>query len=410
MATGLAVIPILPNLIKGDCPADINLYVLYGIHLFDTVVGYYLFSYKASLFSAHQRKDLVSKRTTVVSLIGSMVRIVVLLVFRSYYAYVFVAPFTTLTSNILNAYLAKKMYPHLYCKGTINAEMKEGIRKRIIGLISFKIYNVVFASVDTIVISAYLGLTPLAIYNNYYYIQTSIIGFLTILTSSITAGIGNKMVTNSVEDNYQDFKRIVFMNGWIVSFCSVCMVCLYQPFMRLWVGEELMFPTSTMILMVLYFFLPRLTTITYTYREAAGLWWEDRIRPLVATAANLFINLLLVKVIGMDGVIISTLLCTVFINIPWGTVVLFRNYFKRTVFDYFTRLLFYMLVTIVAGGITVIACNLMKGNDFGTLLGKAMICAILPNILLFVVYRKLPEYSFLKNYVNMMKNKVLRRR
>ena len=29
--------------------------------------------------------------------------------------------------------------------------------------------------------------------------------------------------------------------------------------------------------MVIYFLLPRLTTMTYTYREAAGLWWEDEI-------------------------------------------------------------------------------------------------------------------------------------
>ena len=86
-----------------------------------------------------------------------------------------------------------------------------------------------------------------------------------------------------------------------------------------------MFPFDTMIFMVFYFFLPRISTLTYTYREAAGLWWEDRIRPIVATVANLTMNLILVNIIGINGVLISTLLCTIFINIPWGSIILFTK-------------------------------------------------------------------------------------
>lgn len=406
LAAGLAVVPFLPKLIKGGCPADVNLYILYGIHLFDTVIGYYLFSYKASLFSAHQRNDLLSKRTMIVSALGNLSKIAVLLIVRSYYAYAFVAPFTTLATNFLNAYYAKKMYPHLYCKGTISAEMKQGIQKRIVGLISFKIYNVIFTSVDTIIISAFLGLTPLAIYNNYYYIQTSIVGFITILTRSITAGIGNKMITNSREDNYRDFKRIVFMNGWLVSFCSVCLVCLYQPVMRLWVGEELMFPMFTMVLMVLYFFLPRLTAITYTYREAAGLWWEDRFRPLVATAVNLCVNLILVRIIGMDGVIISTLICSVFINIPWGSIILFKHYFKRTPMEYYGKLFFYLVTTAAAAGITWVICQVVAGDGFGGLIIKAAICVVIPNLLFWAVYHKMDEYSYVDQTIAVLLNKI----
>ena len=83
---GLAILPFLPKLIKGDVPADVNLYILYGIHLFDTVIGYYLFSYKAAIFSAHQRNDLISKRGAIINLIGSGLRIALLLYYKQYYA------------------------------------------------------------------------------------------------------------------------------------------------------------------------------------------------------------------------------------------------------------------------------------------------------------------------------------
>lgn len=250
---GIAITPFLPKLVKGSVPSDVSLYALYFIYLFNTVISYFLFSYKAALFSAFQRNDLVSKRSFVINLVSNIYKIVVLLLFHNYYIYVIVIPAATIATNLLNAYLANKMFPDIQCKGVLPKETKDGIKKRIIGLMSFKIYNVVFASVDSIVISSFLGLTPLAIYNNYYYVQNSLVGFLVILTSSITAGVGNKMVTNSKEDNYSDFKKITFVNGWICSLCAVCMFCLYQPFMVLWVGKELVFPFSTMTLMVFYF-------------------------------------------------------------------------------------------------------------------------------------------------------------
>lgn len=49
-AAGLALLPFLPHLVKGDAPADINLYVLYLMYLGSTVMGYLLFAYRVSLF------------------------------------------------------------------------------------------------------------------------------------------------------------------------------------------------------------------------------------------------------------------------------------------------------------------------------------------------------------------------
>ena len=396
LVVGLAILPILPKLISGTYPDEVNIYVLYLIYLFNTVIGYYLFAYKQALFSAHQRNDLLSKRTTVINFCSNTVQIILLLIARNYYVYLIVLPLATITTNLANAYLANKMYPNIQCRGQITDETKTSIKKRIIGLLSFKIYNVIFSSVDTIVISSFLGLTPLAIYNNYYYIQTSIIGFLTILTSSITAGIGNKMITNSIEDNYRDFKNFTFANGWIVSWCAVCLLCLYQHFIKIWIGDNYLFPFFTMYLMVMYFFLPRLTCMTYTYREAAGLWWEDRFRPLVATAVNLIVNIILVQIIGMDGVIISTLVCTIFINVPWGSYILFKNYFQKSVKEYFGQLLYYIVITNLAGFVTLGICGILPSTGWLILFVKMLICCMVPNVIFFVFYRNRREFKYTK--------------
>lgn len=406
LVLGLVIMLFLPKLINGTYPPDINIYILYLIYLFNTVIGYYLFTYKQALFSAYQRNDLLSKRSTIINISSNAAQILLLLFTHNYYVYILVLPAATIITNLANAYLANKMFPNIKCKGKISDKERKSIKKRIVGLLSFKIYNVVFSSVDTIVISSFLGLTPLAIYNNYYYIQTSIIGFLTILTSSITAGIGNKMITNSVDDNYRDFKNFTFVNGWITSWCTVCLLGLYQHFIRAWIGEEYLFPLFTMYLMVLYFFSSRLTTMTYTYREAAGLWWEDRFRPLVATAVNLIVNIILVQIIGMNGIIISTLVCTLFINVPWGSYILFKNYFKRSIKEYLGQLFYYLIITNVAGFATLWVCDLLPETGWIFLFVKGLICCIIPNIIFFIFYRKMKEFKYMQLLIGRFVNKI----
>ncbi len=409
LVAGLAVLPFLPYFIKGSYPAGINIYILYLIYLVNTVIGYFLFAYKGALFSAYQRNDVASKRRMIISLCTSLLQIALLIFTRNYYVYIVVIPLSTVATNLANAYIAKKMFPDIVCRGSISSEMKAGIKKRISGLVLFKIYNVIFTSVDTIVISAFLGLTPLAIYNNYYYIQTTIVGFLTILTASITAGVGNKMVTDSPDDNYIDFKKFTFANGWLCSWCSICLLCLYQHFMQWWVGPELLFPVDTMILMVLYFLLPRITTMTYTYREAAGLWWEDRFRPLVSTVVNLVVNIILVKYIGMNGVIISTLLCTIFINVPWGTIILFKNYFKRSPAEYFMKIMFYIAVTALAGGVTWLVCGFVGPTGLINLFIKGFICIVIPNVIFLLFYHRTKEYSYTVTLVKRIADPVFKK-
>ena len=59
----------------------------------------------------------------------------------------------------------------------------------------------------------------LAIYSNYYYIMNAIIGVLAIVYNSILASVGNSLVTENVEKNYNDFKKLNF-----AKYMDCCMV------------------------------------------------------------------------------------------------------------------------------------------------------------------------------------------
>ena len=58
LVIGLILLPFLPYLISGDYPSDINIYILYLIFLFNSVISYFLFSYYSVILSASQRNDI----------------------------------------------------------------------------------------------------------------------------------------------------------------------------------------------------------------------------------------------------------------------------------------------------------------------------------------------------------------
>lgn len=214
---------------------------------------------------------------------------------------------------------------------------------------------------------------------------------MSIFYSSLTAGIGNSLETENLEKNYKDYNELTFINTWMTMFCTISLFCLYQPFMKLWVGEKLLLPTSVVILLAVYFYVYQFYRITLTYKDAAGIWWEDRLRPYVAMIINVICNIILVRFIGLEGVILSTIL-SLLISVPWATYTVFKYIFHRPSMSYYRKVFIHMVFTIVVCFITWNLCLFLHEGIVG-FFEKAIMCVILPNILFIIVFYKTPEFK-----------------
>ena len=92
------------------------------------------------------------------------------------------------------------------------------------------------------------------------------------------------------------------------------MLCLYQPFMMLWMGKNMMLPMSAVILLSLYFYLLKLGDIRALYSSAKGIWWEQRYRAIGETLMNLALNIILGRLFGVHGIILATMIINKVIN------------------------------------------------------------------------------------------------
>lgn len=394
---GILLVPLVPYLMKGEAPKGLNIFVLYYLFLINSVISYFFQGYRQSLLSAYQRTDIINNIASVISIFVQCGQILLLYLFRNFYIYALVPICGTLITNAINAAITKRKYPKIKCSGNVSQEIKGEIRTKIFGLFGTKLNSIVVHSADVMIISAFIGLTATAKYGNYYYIMNAVSGFLAVIYGSLTAGIGNKIVTDSLDENYKLFKKLSFVNAWLVGWCSICFLCLYEPFMYLWAGSDMLLGQEFVILMVLYFFIYEIQKTVLTFKDAAGLWHKDRYRPYVAMTINLVSNILLVQVIGIYGIIISTILSFT-VSMPWANYVLLKNLFHKSAISNIKMMVKNFFTTVVIAIPTWLLCQQIA-NTIGGLILKGMICFTLPNILFILFYLKNENFKEIKNMV-----------
>ena len=328
LVLGTAVTPFLPRLIKGNVPQNINIYVLYSIYLVNTSLSYLLFGYKNSLLNAHQRRDVISNILTITQGLMNICQLIILVTIKNYYLYVIMMPVFTVLNNVLVGIATKRMFPEYSCKGKLDISVKKDIRKKVAGLMISKLAQTSRNSFDSIFISAFLGLAMTTIYSNYLLVISAITGILNIVINSLQAGVGNTLQTETKEKNYENLKKFNLLYTLFVGWCTTCMLCMYQSFMELWLGKDFLLPFGAVVLLCLYFYILKAGDINSLYYNASGMWWHGKYRAITEALLNLLGNFILVKYIGIYGIVISTVI-TAIIGHFWNGQFLFKLYYKN---------------------------------------------------------------------------------
>ncbi len=407
-AVGLLLMPVLRGLIKGDLPDGMNLYILYLMNLGNTVVTYWLFAYKSSLLQAHQRRDVISKVSLAVRITEYLLKILILAFTRNYYLYLSVQLLCQIAVNVLTAVCASKMYPRYAPAGKLPKEKTRDIFRRVRDLFTSKLSATIFDSADTLVISAFMGLTVLAVYQNYYFVITALRMMLVVILNACMAGVGNKMIMESKEANYRDLERISLLFSWLLGVSSSMLLCMYQSFMELWMGEENMLGTGFVLCFAVYYYSMGANKLVNMFKDAAGIWRRDRWRPLTAALVNLGLNLATVRWLGLYGVLLSSVFSIVVVQIPWLFHNLFQEVFPRALMGRYIRFFCGLTAMALAScAASWFVCRLYTLNVWPTLILNTAVSFLLPNLFYYAVYRKNPVF---KESLSQLKTSLLSRR
>lgn len=403
LIVGFILMPFIKNLIKGPYPSEINVYILYLIYLLNSCISYLLFAYKNTLLESYQRGDIIKKINIVLEIIKYIIQIIVLFAFKNFYLYALILPIIQIALNLLVNAKSKELFPDLYPEGKVPKETANIIKKKVGYLAIHSSTSMFTNSIDNIVISSAIGLSAVAMYGNYLYIYSAILGFIMLVYDSIRPSIGNLLYVDSNEKNFEVFKALRFLSWWISTFCAACMICMYQPFVELWVGKENLLSMMVVVFVVLYFYSNcSRQFLSMGYINTSGLWNKTVIRQIVTTLLNLIMDILLAPKWGVTGIVFASLFNYLIIGLPFDIFIVYKYVLKRKGIDGVLQELFKFIFMCVIIALTYYVSIQFEASLLVKLFISLLCCIIIPNLIIIIVYRQSKELCFLTSHISML--------
>lgn len=343
MAMGLLLFPWLDDFIKNK-PSIENVEIFYLFFLVNTAVSYF-WSYQRNLLIADQKQYIVNIYQIATQIIVAGLQIVILLVIPSYVWYLAVLLCGTIIENFVIYVVVNRQY--CFLKESAQ-DLKEGIKNQISqnikAMFFHKIGGVLVTSSSNIVISKYVGLTAVGLYSNYMLIIYGISAFSGRLYETITASIGNSFIKNSESENLNKFYDIELLTAILGSVFSICLFLFMNPFIEIFFGKSLVFQKEIVLCIVMQFYFNYMRKSVLLFKDAAGLFWNDRYKPIAEAVVFLVTSIFITIKYGVIGVIIGGIFSTLCVCFWVEPYVLFRYGFHQSPKIYFLKYIKHTLI------------------------------------------------------------------
>ena len=395
---GTCLIPLLPYVVKADLPFSLVVQS-YLLFLANTVATY-LVSYRRIILQASERDYINKKVDSAVFLFSSLVRIVVIAVWRAYLVSLVINIVFCLAGNIILYKKAGQTFPLLddkRIKGRIDDSVKAGIITNVKALFVINVASYLVFGTDNLLLSAFFGVTSVAVYSSYTMIISLVNSLFNNVFSYIMPNIGNYIVSEPKERSYQLFQNIYFSNFVICCYTSVAMLVLLNPFIKdIWLGEEYTFALPIVAILVFNNYSRFITKGTEAFRGAAGLYSPKPFVKYLALLEGvinilfsvLFAETLKIGVIGIFlGTTVSTLVSTV--CVPW---IVHKYLFTRSQRNYWKRYSIYLFWLAVCSVSSLAVYRLAEtASGLANLIIGIAVSAALPFGILYLRFGRTEE-------------------
>ena len=387
IAVGLALLPFLDFFVE-EMPDIPHISWIYVMLVLQSGITYF-FSYKTSFLTATQQSYILQKYNMATTVIQLVLQNVVLLLWGNYMLYLALGILCPFVKNLCATMQINRMYPFLKEKAQkLSKEDTAPIKKNILALFIYKVCQKLSTTIDTLLISKMLGVNEVAIYANYHLvIEYSDVLFNTVL-GTVTPSIGNLMTTDDLKKKQNFFAVLQMLYYWIGTYLAVGLLVLFNPLIELWLGTEYLFPHSIVIALVISITLTNFQRPCSLLRDANGLFWYGKFRPLAMAIINLCSSIYLVSQVGAIGVVIGTALSKLLTFVWYDPYIVYKHTLKNGLGKYFVKYGLHWLLLAVLALVCNGLYNLMKLTGItGFAVGFIMVTVIVNGTFLLLFGR-----------------------
>lgn len=392
---GLILVPFLDKIVDNP-PKNIadNLILIYLLFLFNTVASYFM-QYKLSLFQADQKNYIISKNNIFIFFFQNIAQIVVLVLFKNFIFYLVVQSVFQLLGNFIIASKVGKHYPFLkkYKDEVVDETSKKAIYANVKSTSLVKIGGLLVNSTDNLILNYFSGLVMVGLLSNYNLLIGLASGLIVQVFSSLTGSIANINAIESQEKQIQTFHIINFANFWIYGIVSVATIFLINDFIELWIGIKFILPLSVVILLAINFFMYGMQNAVWQFKITFGFFKQGQYLVILTAIINLILSFAFGLYYGLLGILTATAIARLVTNTWYDPYIVFTLGLKQNPLDYLKKYIKYVVVL-------VLSIVILFGIDYYVpisgklgLIWKTILCLLLPNGIIYLVFRNTAEYK-----------------
>jgi len=337
------------------CLVSLGLYLFYNFEdgyrnsaliCFFIISTSYLISYFGrgqtymAVLSAAQEKYVYSLVFNSIKLLCDILIVLVTIKFGSLEAIAIVILFMKILEEIINRIVVKRKYPDLHeiaRKDTSMVKMTKDLAWTQLGYL-------VLNNTDALLLMGFSGPVVVSIYTSYNFILRFLNEVASRVEISSVYSFGNVFAKKEEDRVYPLYKEYMMLFILIAFSMSITFMIGIRGFVNVWVGKEnylinyitVVLFTSTLFLNILYYPLVALV-------NADGLFKDNKKHIFICAITNLVCSIVLINYLGLDGLLIGTILSFV-VNILLKTNLVSKKILKDIkLFD----VLKYFVVTII---------------------------------------------------------------
>lgn len=364
----------------------------------------YLFVYKQSILNADQRIYITHLFSLVFSIIQCVLQVLVLVSDTRYkfFYYLIVQTVMVVFKNFLLTRKAEKMYPFLNSREKIllTKDEKKAIYKNVFAMFNHRVGAVVLGSTDNLLISKFIGIIYCGFYGNFKMIVNLMNSFIGQFFNAMLSSVGNMSALESKDTVYKTFKYLHFLSFWLYTFCTVAFIELSNPVLMqvlILMGvkdvESYGFTFPTILMIGLNFYMIGIRKVPLTFKEAMGLLWYDRYKPIIEAIINVVVSIAAIQSMGIAGIFFGTIFSMAVTSLWVEPLVLFRHGLKRPIGEFWVREFIYLFFSGALIALTHFADLHIHLIGWAEIFAKLGVCLLLPNAMIALCFCRTREFK-----------------
>ena len=346
LGLGILCIPIIPFFMKVSNFSNV-IYFYWMLYVLNTVSTYLFIKY-VILFTANQEFLYVRTIQSINIISFKILQVFCIIKFHSFFIYILLLIFDNLTQWVFFRKHYKKKYSYI----TKVKEKYDGIKNDIKNLFWHKIGGLVVFNTDLILISKFTDLKVVGIYASYQMICQVLSTIINILLNVLSPKIGKYIAEHTKQEVYIHFKKYNILFCFISIIFTYCMFVLMDSFIILWLGKDFILGKFTLKLICFNLFVNLFRWNLESFKSGAG-FFDDVKAPILESIINLVTSIILGLKLGLDGVIIGTVISNITIILIYKPILVFKRCFDKDIKDYIKIYGNYLILIIIS----LLACN-----------------------------------------------------